>query len=109
MDRYIFNPANKIANYTQLICGIIMLIAGGTTLLKVAKGSKNNFCYVMQAFTIANGLTNISWFFSKTFRKPVELSNNKLYSFKNEYWTATTGFIFYSLSLQSWFFAMQYY
>ena len=64
MGNYIFQPINKIRDYTWLACGAIMVLAGGATLLKVHKGSKNHFCYSMQIFTFAFGLTNIAFFFA---------------------------------------------
>ena len=107
MGHYIFFPNAIIINDTYLSCGAIMVIAGAATFLKVYKGSKNRFCYTMQLFTVAYGLTNISFFFSSTLRKPIQLPD-RMHYFVNQKWVDTTQYLYYFLSLQSWLFATQY-
>jgi hypothetical protein len=105
MGNYNFVPIYKTRDYTWLTCGAIMVIAGACTFVKVYKGSKNIFCYTMQIFTVAFGLTNISFFLSDTFIKPVQLQD-RMHYFSNENWLDTTYFVYYTLTLLSWFFAM---
>ena len=67
-----------------------MVLAGGATLLKVYKGSKNHFCYSMQIFTVAFGLTNISFFFADSYRKPILLPD-RMHYFTNQNWIDTNN------------------
>jgi hypothetical protein len=75
-----------------------MLAAGLLTICKINHGSKSSFAYILMAFTIGNGLTNVGFYLTDAIRKPAILDGYTVH-FSNFNAVTLVGYTFYLMSL----------
>jgi hypothetical protein len=84
-----------------------MFIAAFTTVWKISRGSKSGFAYLLMAFTIGNGCTNLGFYLTDALRTPRVLGKTT-YHFANFTAVSIVGYSYYLMSLQTWIFGFRY-
>ncbi len=67
-----FYPAIE---YTSLASGVIMMSSSAYVSSKVYKGSKDQFAYILMAFTFLDGAQNFASFFISVNRQPIHVDD----------------------------------
>lgn len=101
---YLLEP---VYSYTQLGVGAVMICAALATTVKIYRGSKSGFAYILMAFTLGNGLVNVGFFLTDAIRTPRVLGKTTFH-FANFTAVSLVGYTYYLMSLQAWVFGFRY-
>ena len=108
-----FIIVNPVYTWTCITVGVLELFMGIVTACKVVKGSRSQFALGLLAFTILDGLTNISFFFVTTMMYELEFDIGdhpiiQIGTFESYYLRQVTNYFFFMTSLQPWLFSLRY-
>lgn len=93
--------------YTHLGAGLILIPVSVFVLLKIFKGSKSNFAYILIIFTLIDGVQKCAVYFVLAYRRQI-YNNGQIIYVVNYYAFSATVYVATFVSLQLWIFAFQY-
>jgi hypothetical protein len=79
-----YHPEFPYEDLSDLVSGVVMIIAATFTIWKISKGSKNVFAYVLMSFTLLLGIAYLGLAFCDVFRYEVQLTDG-VYYFRSIY------------------------
>ena len=97
---------NPVLNYSQLLCGLVLLIPATLTLVKVVRGSKSLFAYAMIAGAYCYAFKFLLWYSINMHPKEQDFCNTGFYY---NFYVHNFAYSFYvAISVQQWIFALKY-
>ena len=104
--------ALSLIDITSIVTNSILLLILAVTVIKVYRGSKSNFAYILLAFALYEALVSLANSAVDIFRHPVSMHVWRNHYITNEYMNwylySVTSYGYFFTALQSWVFAHRY-